>query len=200
MNVYVETNFILEVALLQEQHASCLHIIDLCEAERIRLIVPAYCLVEPFETLIRHQKRRRKMKQDFDTELSQIARTATYVERLGEFRSLTDILINIAQEETTNLDKTLSRLINCADLIPLDSAVIHHSAQSQETHGLSPQDAIVYSSVVQQLDRLHPHQSCFLNRNTRDFDDENIVEELQQYDCTLLPRFDTGHDFILNAI
>ena len=200
MNVYVETNFVLEVALLQEQHASCLEIISLSEDGRIQLVVPAYCLVEPFETLIRHQKRRHSMKQDFDRELSQIARTATYVERLDEFRSVTDILVNIAQDEATNLDETISSLVDCAHVVPLDKDVIRHSAQSQAAHGLSPQDSLVYSSVIQHLTRLRAQPSCFLNRNTRDFDDENIVEELQQLNCTLLPRFDAGHRFILDAI
>ena len=200
MNVYVETNFVLEVALLQEQHASCLEIIALCEDRRIRLVVPAFCLVEPFETLVRHQKRRRKMKHDFDRELSQIARTATYAERLDEFRGLTDILINIAQEEATSLDGTIARLIDCADVVPLDGDVMRRSGESQAAHGLSPQDSLVYASVVHDLAQVRDRQSCFLNRNTRDFDDQNIVDELHDYNCTLLPRFDAGHRFILDAI
>ena len=35
MKVYVETNFVLELAFLQEQHSSCDKILSLCEENRI---------------------------------------------------------------------------------------------------------------------------------------------------------------------
>lgn len=52
MNVYVESNFVLELALLQEQHASCGELLRLCEEDRIQLVIPAYSLVEPYNILI----------------------------------------------------------------------------------------------------------------------------------------------------
>ena len=51
MDVYVETNFVLELALLQEQHESCEKILRFQQTGKIRLIVPAYSLIEPFETI-----------------------------------------------------------------------------------------------------------------------------------------------------
>lgn len=53
MNVYVESNFVLGLALAQEQFESCEEILSLCEAGRIRLDVPAFSLAEPNETLAR---------------------------------------------------------------------------------------------------------------------------------------------------
>ena len=50
MNVYVESNFVLELAFLQEQCSSCEKILSLCEARRIQLLIPAYSLAEPYET------------------------------------------------------------------------------------------------------------------------------------------------------
>ena len=40
MNVYVESNFVLELALLQEQWTSCEAILTLCEAKSVQLVVP----------------------------------------------------------------------------------------------------------------------------------------------------------------
>ena len=51
MNIYVETNFVLELVFEQEQHTSCEQILALCESGRSRLIIPAYCLAEPHEKL-----------------------------------------------------------------------------------------------------------------------------------------------------
>ena len=41
---------------------------------------------------------------------------------------------------------------------------------------------------------------CFLNRNSKDFDDQNIVDELAGYNCQLLFQFDAGYSFINAAL
>jgi hypothetical protein len=50
LNVYVETNFVLELVLAQEQQASCEEILALSEEGSLRLVIPSYSLVEPYET------------------------------------------------------------------------------------------------------------------------------------------------------
>jgi hypothetical protein len=47
VNVYVESNFVLQLALLQESHSSCEAILQLCEGDESRLVIPAFSLVEP---------------------------------------------------------------------------------------------------------------------------------------------------------
>ena len=42
MRVYVETNFLLELVLSQEQHQSCDEIIALCQSASISLTLPAF--------------------------------------------------------------------------------------------------------------------------------------------------------------
>jgi len=69
VNIYVESNFVLELVLLQEQYASCEDVLRLCEAGKEQLIIPAYSLVEPYETLIRRHRQRKQMKADLDIEL-----------------------------------------------------------------------------------------------------------------------------------
>jgi hypothetical protein len=59
VNISVESNFVLELALLQEQHASCEDILRLSEAGNAQLIIPAYSLVEPYETPIRRHRQRK---------------------------------------------------------------------------------------------------------------------------------------------
>ncbi|HMB94298.1 MAG TPA: hypothetical protein VKP65_25845, partial [Rhodothermales bacterium] len=78
MNVYVETNFVLEWALLQEQHASCEQIVGLAAEGQIRLVLPAYSLVEPHETLTRFFKKRQLITEEVRNELRQLGRSAPY--------------------------------------------------------------------------------------------------------------------------
>ena len=200
MNVYVESNFVLELALLQEQSTSCEEILGLCETGSVQLVVPAYSLAEPYETLTRRQKRRKRLKEELDAELGQIARTATYAERLDGFRDVTALLMNIDDEESKRLEEVRARLTETAEVIPLDTSVLSASTQYQRTHRFAPQDALVYSAVLSHLERARAPRSCFLNRNSRDFDDQTVIEQLERYNCKLLPRFDSGSRFILNTL
>lgn len=82
MNIYVETNFVLELAFEQEQCASCEQILQSCEAGQAKLIIPAYSLAEPHEKLSRQAKSRRDLQQLLDAELRQLSRTASYTSRI----------------------------------------------------------------------------------------------------------------------
>jgi predicted nucleic acid-binding protein len=200
VNIYVESNFVLELALFQEQHASCEDILRLCQAGNAQLIIPAYSLVEPYETLIRRHRQRKQMKAELDSELQQLARTATYAHRLDGFQNLTAPLIDSADEEAKRLEQTRSLLSRTAEIIPLDRAILEAATRYQVDHDLSPQDALVYAAVLSHLKQSGTPQSCFLNKNSKDFDDPDLVEELNTYNCRLLPRFDVGYQFILSRI
>lgn len=196
MKVYVESNFVLELALLQEQHTSCEEILRLCESAGIQLAIPAYSLIEPYETLIRHHQQRKRIKTDLDNEIRQIARTAGYSQRLRGFQDLTALLIDSADEEAKGLELVRARLLKVAEIIPLEAKILVAAMRYQREHDLLPQDAVVYASVLADLDQFAPTRSCFLNRNSKDFDDPDIVEELKRKNCKLLPRFDSGYDYV----
>jgi len=200
VNVYVEANFVLELALHQEQHASCEEILRLCEVGRLQIVIPAYSLAEPYETLVRRHKQRQRMKAELDGELRQLARTTTYTDRLSGFGQLTALLIDSANEEAQHLETVRARLLKAAEVIPLEASILIAATQHQNAHGFSPQDALVYAAVLLHLKHQHAPQNCFLNRNSRDFDDPDIIEELNRHNCKLLPRFDTGYQFILSCL
>jgi hypothetical protein len=72
MNVYVETNFIFELAWMQEQYDSCEKILALCETGKAKLILPAYSIGETFEKLGRSQQERKQIRIDFDRFKSEV--------------------------------------------------------------------------------------------------------------------------------
>ena len=45
MIVYVESNFVLELAFLQEEHEGCLELLSLSESGDICLVLPAFSIV-----------------------------------------------------------------------------------------------------------------------------------------------------------
>ncbi len=101
MNVYVETNFVLELTFKQEQCLSCEQILHLGETGKIKLVIPAYSLAEPHEKLSRQARNRRELQQSLDTELRQLLRTAPYANRI---KSIQDIASLIIQSNEKDID------------------------------------------------------------------------------------------------
>ena len=132
MNVHVESNFVLELALLQEQSKSCEELLRLCRRRDISLFIPAYSLAEPYETLVRRRKQRLQVKRNLDTELNQIARTATYADHLRRFDELTALLVGSADEDAKRLEKVLTDIVDVADIIPLEAQVLTESIRYQQ--------------------------------------------------------------------
>jgi hypothetical protein len=121
MNVYVETNFVLELALLQEQQESCQQLLNLAEADRINLILPAFSFTEPYETLIRREKKRRNLSQNLHQELSQLGRSLPYQQQVRTYQEITEFLVNSGKEEKERFQIIVEKLlITKAGIIPFD--------------------------------------------------------------------------------
>lgn len=200
MNVYVESNFVLELALLQEQSKSCEEILGLAEDGRIQLVVPAYSLIEPYETLIRTEMNRRRIWSELNNQIGQIARNKQLKTELHDFENTTALLLRAVEEDKKRLKSVRSRLLQSAWVIPMDRSVLREATEYEQKLKLSPQDAHIYSAVLGQLNQTEGRVSCFLNRNRKDFDVPDIVEQLRSYGCKLLPSFDNGLDYVKNQL
>jgi predicted nucleic acid-binding protein len=192
--VYVESNFVLELALLQEQHEACDKILRICEAGGQNLVMPAYSMMEPLDTIRRHQVARRRTKNALEEEFRQLARTATYREHLRDVKVVTALLVESSEQDLQRLASVRSRLLACAELIPLDTSILTRAEEYSEEYDLSAQDAVIYSSVLAHL-RISGEPGFFLSRD-RDFDDQEIKRELGSYNCKLLSNFETGYQFL----
>ena len=203
MKVYIESNFVLELALLQEQNESCEKILSLGKSGNIHLIIPAFCVAEPFETLVRRAKKRKKLAHEVSVELNQLSRSTPYKDgdEINASQSVTGLLIRSEKEEELRLQQSLNQILERAQIIPLESKILIQAAKFRETLRLAPQDSIVYASIFQNLTISGSKETaCFLNRNSRDFDDPDIVATLSRYNCKVLSRFDTGFDYIKSQI
>ena len=196
MNIYVETNFVLELVFEQEQQISCEQILALCESGQSRLIIPAYCLAEPHEKLTRQAGSRRELQRNLETELRQLARTASYTARINSIQEIASLLVHGNEEEKQRFIRYRDRLLGIAETVPLTIDILREAATHESPYDLTPQDALVYTSVIAHLRQNQPSVSCFLNRNSKDFDNPDIVDELDRHNCKMIPRFDHGYGFI----
>ncbi len=200
MNIYIESNFVLELALNQEQSVSCSEIVGICEAKCAGLVLPAYSLVEPWESLIRRHHERKRLSDDLNRELGQLTRNAMYAAKLGEFENVRALLIDSTDEQIKRLKHIQSHLLAVCEIIPLDAGTLALAERHRDANDLSPQDSLVYASVLMHLARSGGAGHCFLNRNSKDFSDPDIIAELDKHACRLMPRFDHGLEYIRSRV
>ena len=200
MNIYVETNFVLDLTFEQEQSESCEKILDLSESKQVKLILPAYSLAEPHEKLNRQAASRKNLQSSLNIELRQLARSKTYISRIESIRDIERLLIQSNEEEWQRFIQYRHRLLNSGEFIALDLNVLQGAAAFEALYDLKSQDAIVFASVISHLQQTKPNQACFLNKNSRDFDSPDIVQELNRWNCRMIPRFDHGLGFIQSQL
>ena len=100
------------------------------------------------------------------------------------------------EEEKQRFFHWRDQLSGITEVIPLTLDVLKEAATYEAPYDLTPQDALVYTSVITHLRQNKLSASCFLNRNSKDFDNPDIVYELNKNNCTMIPRFDHGYGFI----
>lgn len=197
MNVYVETNFVLELAFEQEQCESCEQLILLAESRRIRLILPAYCLAEPHEKLIRQKKSRNDLLSSASTVFKQLVRTTSLTPKVRDIQQdLSAVIVQSNEEESKRFAVYRERLLTISEIIPLTAPILSDAIDAETALDLPAQDALVYASIMSHLRQHGKSASCLLNKNTKDFDAPDIVSELAKYDCQLIPRFDQGLNYV----
>jgi hypothetical protein len=77
MIVYVESNFVLEMALEQEQLVAAEAILSLAENNKIKLVFPSFVLSEPFEGVMRESRERNALHSALVKTLQNLRRFRT---------------------------------------------------------------------------------------------------------------------------
>ncbi|MDE0367808.1 MAG: hypothetical protein OXP09_19820, partial [Gammaproteobacteria bacterium] len=114
---------------------------------------------------------------------------------------LTALLIGSVEEDAHRLELIRQKISDVAGVIPLDSDNLKSAIRYQQLHDLSPQDAMVYAAVIDNLRQFRTDESsCFLNRNSKDFGEPLIFDELRGYRCNLLFSFEKGVDFVRSSL
>ena len=163
MNVYVESNFVLEEALEQEQSESCQRLIALAIAGSVRLVIPAFSLAEPNISLMHGANERKRLSAELQRHLTELGRSKPYREASSSFDEIAALLIKSVERERAGLDRAMDGILKSAEVIPLDSDVFYQAAGIQAALDMSVQDSIVLASAIRHLAETRPTESCFLN-------------------------------------
>ena len=200
MIVYVESNFVLELAFLREEHENCLELLSLSESGDICLVLPAFSIGEPYEAWVRRSKQRLGLHEQLITAIHELSRSKPYQESSDEFQELTDLLLRSDEEEKRRLDDTLQRMLQMVEVIPIGLSIIRAAITFQKSLELSPQDSIVYASILNHLTTASEKPRCFITKNSRDFVNPDIENDLKAYNCRLLTKFADGLGYVRSRL
>lgn len=197
MTVFIESNFVLEIALGQEQSAAADAILRRAEQGALDLAIPAFALSEPFATVTHRGRARRRLLTQLNAQLNELARSHPHQQDVSLLRPLPAVLAQIEKREMDLLTSTVGRLLGAARSIELDAAMFARAMRDQDRYGLSPQDAIIYAAVVRELASLPRGPAhLFISRNWKDFDDPGIRAELSAYGCGFIESFTAAADVL----
>lgn len=200
MILLVESNFVLELAFLQEGHEHCEGILELARERKdeLELAIPAFSIGEAYHRQIGQENDRRVLQERIIAELDKLSRTRPYAERSRELQDVTLFLEESGWEDRGRLESVLETLLSVAAVIPLTAPVVAEAFDLQHSRGLSPPDALVYSSILSHLRSSASPQrapNCFLTRD-RDFTDANIEGDLEGLGCKILFKFEDGLGYV----
>ena len=195
--LYVESNFVLELVFAQDHRDQCEDLLTAAEQGVIELVIPAYCLGEPFETLGRRHRGRLRLQDELQSEIKQLRRVVEYDELLGEADATVGLFARSAREDVERLDRYYQRICAVAVLAPLSTDAIVRSLALRVEFDLSMQDAIVLASVEIDLDE-RPAEAAFVTRNSKDFDDPGVRSDLEARNTRLLINFGAAVGFALH--
>lgn len=186
MIVYVESNFILELAYLQEEHENCGRILKLAEAGKVQLILPAFAIAEPFSAWVGRKRRRENLHRELTQELRELGRSEPYAGSREEFQDVTKALLVSGEEEKSRLDTAIAQILKESELIPIDADVIKSAIEIQTRNRLSPQDSIIYASVLAHAAKVSKEEpKCFITKNSRDFSNPDISRNYWRWGVNL---------------
>lgn len=204
MIVYVESNFVLEIALEQEQSSAARPILYLAQCDKIELVYPSFVLSEPIENILRARREHNILQTSLIKVFTYLKRSEPYKSIMIDFEPMISILENAHGRQIDLLDTAFDQLIGVGRCVSIDQSSFREALAYRHSLHLSPQDSIIYSSVVADL-KGQPQDvaKCFLSRDRRAFDnndDRSIKVELGKHNCRYIGSFTQGLDFIQSSL
>jgi predicted nucleic acid-binding protein len=190
MNVYVESGFVLTLALQQRDFPAAAAVLTAAKQHRITLKIPVFSLSEPFSTVQYRANTRHRLVDELTREIRELERTQLHEEMARELRGYPIQMAQILQTHLDAVERVTLELSQSCDLLPLDATVLRRAAGIRAPYDLRPPDAIILATILLDLERTPaPIMSLFASQNVKDFEHPLIRDELSRLRCTYLGDF-----------
>lgn len=190
MIVYVESNFVLELALGQEEQPEADAILSWAEAGILTLRIPAFAVCEPFSTVLQRARNRDRAWSEMSRQIVDLSRSSAHSEVVEELRPVQATFRQVNQAESVALHLTLERVLAVTTPIGVTKAVLEDAYRSQREYALPAADSVIYASILADLrEQDYDTDKVFVSRNKRDFDHHDLLRELGSFRCAYYQDF-----------
>ena len=199
MIVYVETNFVLELAYLRPTSDNCKRLLALAGEGTISLVVPAFALIEARLAWQSNVKRRNRLHSEVSTELRELSRSRPHTDIASQSYAFVSALIDTAEQDRRRLESAVHAILGQAIVLPTEPSIVRQAHLTELLYDLSPQDSIIYTTVIEHA-RGDEGPKLFVTQNAKDFRVPQIEEELTKHACKLLFAFDSAERYVRSEI
>jgi len=204
MIVYIESNFVLEMALEQEQSSAARSILSLAESHQVELAYPSFVLSEPFENVVKARRERNILQRSLVKTLNDLKRSEPHKRIILDLDSAINVLGDAHVRQIDLLYTIFGQLAYIGRCIHIDEANFRDASIYRDSLGLSPQESIIYSAMVADLKRQPGGEAkCFLSCDRKAFGsdtDRSIKIELEKHNCRYIGSFTQALDFIQSSL
>jgi len=201
MIVYVESNFVLELALGQEESVTAESILILAEQGDIEIVFSSFAISEPFATVTHRERERLRLSNSLKEMLRQLNRSEPHQRVVSDLQFVPAVLADIGKKEADLLQSTVKRLLNIGRSLEINGAGFEQAIVYQLLFNLSAQDSIIYAAVIADLRRKARNElKCFISRDKKAFIDPSIGYELTSFNCNYAESFEEGLNYIQKSI
>ena len=199
--MYVETNFLCEIAFSQEESRACKEVLALGESGQLQLFVPAFSLIEAGLALETRLLQQHRLQPELDRLFREGRRSAIAGESFTLLETqLVALLATTQENHVAVLNTVRKQLLAHAKIISTTQDTVNAAIELEARFALSAGDAIVLASVLSDMSGSDRTESCFLNKNSKDFADPEIVRKLNDRSCKVISSFDAGCNYLVAKI
>jgi hypothetical protein len=184
LTLYVESNFVLQVVLGQEELTSAEKILTAAESGTIELALPTFSLSESFVRISRGIRDRQRLRTQFAEQVTQLVRSSPHANEMAVLQTVPNHLDQINTREGIRLAATVERILKCTRPIDFNASVFQGALNYEGQFDLDVENAIILSSIMSDLQSnrgLRRH--VFVTSNRAHFGKPDIVAELRRVDC-----------------
>ena len=191
MTVYVESNFVLEIALGQGEAEWAESILNFSAEGGVSLAVPSIALFEPLCTLRNQSDRRRGLMNRMGEEIRHLKRSQPHEQDIRQLEPMAGLFTAIEEREKNRLHLTIQRMFEIAAIIQVDGNTFLAALDLVRDYGFSKtHDAIICASILGHLRQSGSAGEHYFATRDSDFFDPDIASMFKNFGCVVVPRFE----------